>query len=95
MFLDPLQSSEPIIKLDPHGLCLAWPLMNFYTFQPIYDTFKSNVKWWQSEKFDFNINFTMKPETAKILQTTIWYWTPIIDLLPTNGPILKITDLGH
>ena len=28
--------------------------------QPTFDTFKLDRKWWQSEKSEFDINFTME-----------------------------------
>ena len=55
--------------------------------QPIYGTFKLECKWWQSEKSEFDINFTITINCTILwnvpldmlmcpLQITNWHWTP-------------------
>ena len=50
-----------VFRLDHHRPCLAWPSISVLISQPIYDTFKLKIKWWQSEiSSKFVVNCTIE-----------------------------------
>ena len=52
-----------VFTLNPNRPYLAWPPIPVFTSQPIYNTFKLDLKWWQSEIL-FVVNFTIEPSNA-------------------------------
>ena len=54
---DPQKNFFPVFALDPIRPYLNWALRWFLTSWPIYDPLKSQLKWKQSAKFDWNVNF--------------------------------------
>ena len=62
---DPRKRFFPVFALDPIRPYLDWALRGFLTSWPIYDPLKSQPKWKQSAKFDYNVNFHTQPLTIE------------------------------
>ena len=85
----------PVFTLYPYRPCSVQLAISVLISQPIYNTFKFGLKWWQSEKSEFAINLSINGYHKKInlslgtlicpLQITNWYWTLSLTLHAANG----------
>ena len=69
-----------ILKLVHHRPCLTEPLKSVLTLQLIYNILASHLKWWQSDKSEFDINFNTELSIIKTFQMHPRYHNPP----PTN-----------